>query len=60
MRLRGLEARAARDPAARAAALARVVAANEEAVRVNPLLARTYSADLPEGGRPPAVRAAVR
>jgi len=60
VRLRGLEARVARGPAARAAALARVQAANEEALRLNPLLARTYSADLPEGGHSPAVRAAAR
>jgi len=60
VRLRGLEARVARGPAARASALARVQAANEEALRLNPLLARTYSADLPEGRHSPAVRAAAR
>ena len=60
VRLRTLEARAARDPATRAAALARAESAMGEAVRVNPLLARTYAADLPDRDHPVTVRAAAR
>jgi hypothetical protein len=59
VRLRTLEARAARDPATRATALALAQTAMEDAVRVNALLARTYAADLPDGIRPVAVRAAA-
>jgi eukaryotic-like serine/threonine-protein kinase len=59
VRLRTLEARAARDPGTRATALARAQAAMEDAVRMNALVARTYAADLPDGARPVAVRAAA-
>jgi serine/threonine-protein kinase len=58
-RLHALEAWAARDPAARAAARARMQAAMEDALRVNPLTARTYSAELPEQGGPSAAWAAA-